>query len=89
MTDAQMLNLALTVIPMVVVVMIGVLVNNARLGDVRDLLRAEIKASREVMDAKFETVDAKMERNHSEMLNRFADLDTRISRIETSLGMGR
>jgi len=74
---------------MIVAVLIGMLVNNARLGDVRDSLGAQIQSVRDVMDAKFETVEAKMERNHSEMLHRFADLDTRLTRLENNLGMNR
>jgi hypothetical protein len=59
-----------------VVVLTGVLINNARLNDVRDLLRVEMKL-----------VESGIERNHSEMLHRFGDLDTRLSRIENALGM--
>jgi hypothetical protein len=81
--------MALTFVPMIIAVLIGILMNNACLGDVRDLLRAEIKGTRDMMDAKFDAVEAKMERNHSEMSRRFAELDTRIGRIESSLGMQR
>jgi hypothetical protein len=80
--EAQILNVALTTIPTMVVVLIGILINNVRLNDVKDLLRAEIKATREVLEAE-------MEKNHSEMLHRFGDLDTRLTRIEGGLGMNR
>jgi hypothetical protein len=85
MSEAQLLSVALTTLPTMVVVLIGILINNsrlndvhARLGDVKETLRAEIKA-----------VEANMDKNHSEMLHRFGDLDTRLSRIETGLGMNR
>jgi hypothetical protein len=42
MDQAQVLNLALTVIPMMTIVLVGILVNNARLNDFKDTLRAEI-----------------------------------------------
>jgi hypothetical protein len=68
------------------VVLIGILINNARLGDVnarlgditgrqddiKEMLRSEIKSVREVLDAH-------IERNHSEMLHRFADLGLIVS----------
>lgn len=42
MDQAQVLNLALTVIPMMTLVLVGILINNARLNDFKDVLRAEI-----------------------------------------------
>ena len=39
MTEAQVLNLALTVIPMMTIVLVGILLNNARLNDVRDQVK--------------------------------------------------
>jgi hypothetical protein len=89
MSDAQILALALTVIPMVIVVLVGILVNNARLNDTnmrvddaKELVRADVRGVREVLEAK-------MEKNHSEMLHRFADLDNRLTRVENGLGMNR
>ena len=76
MTEVQMFTIALSTVPTMVVVLVGILISNVRLGDMRDLLRAEMK-----------TVEAHIEKNHSEMLHRFAELDTRLSRIENGLGM--
>jgi hypothetical protein len=76
MSEVQILAIALSTVPTMVVVLTGVLINNARLNDVRDLLRVEMKL-----------VESGIERNHSEMLHRFGDLDTRLSRIENALGM--
>ena len=76
MTEVQMFTIALSTVPTMIVVLVGILISNVRLGDVRDLLRAEMK-----------TVEAHIEKNHSEMLHRFAELDTRLSRIENGLGM--
>ena len=53
-----------------VIVMFGVFLNNQRLNDGWDLLRAEMKV-----------LESRMERNHSEMLRRFGDLDNRMTRI--------
>ena len=64
------------------VVLIGILLNNARLSDVKELLRSEIRSVRDVLDAH-------IEKNQSEMLHRFADLGRRLTRIEGGLGMNR
>lgn len=84
MTEAQLLSVATTV-PTMIVILIGVLINNARLTDVKETLRAEMK----IAEAEMRVVDANMEKNHSEMLHRVGDLDTRLTRIENSLGMNR
>ena len=83
MTEVQMFTIALSTVPTMVVVLVGILISNVRLGDVRDLMRAEIK----VVEASVKAVEASIEKNHSEMLHRFAELDTRLSRIENGLGM--
>jgi hypothetical protein len=80
---------ALTTIPTMTVVLIGILINNVRLSDlgsrlidVKEMLRLEIRSTREVLEAH-------IEKNQSEMLHRFGDLDTRLTRIENALGMNR
>jgi hypothetical protein len=95
-TDAQLINLALTTLPTMTVVLIGILINNARLNDVKELLRAEIHVVDERvrgeigrLEATIEKAEATMEKNHSEMLHRFGDLDTRLMRIENGLGLNR
>ena len=82
MSEAQVLNLALTVIPMMTIVLVGILVSNIRISDLRDSVKSEISSLRDVLRAE-------MDKNHSEMLHRFADLDTRMTRIENILGMNR
>jgi hypothetical protein len=61
-----------------IVILIGILINNARLNDVKETLRSEIRV-----------VEANMDKNQSEMLHRFGDLDSRLTRIENGLGMNR
>jgi hypothetical protein len=39
MSEAQIINLALTTLPTMTVVLIGILLNNARVNDVKELLR--------------------------------------------------
>jgi hypothetical protein len=71
------------------VVLIGILINNSRLGDVKDLLKSEVGGVRSELANTRDVLRAEMDKNHSEMLHRFADLDTRMTRIENSLGMNR
>jgi hypothetical protein len=78
MTETQLLTVALTTVPTMIVILIGILINNARLTDVKETLRAEIRV-----------VEATIEKNQSEMLHRVGDLDTRLTRIENGLGMNR
>lgn len=82
MTEVQMFTIALSTVPTMVVVLVGILISNVRLGDVRDLMRAEMK----VVESSVKAVETSIEKNHSEMLHRFAELDTRLSRIENGLG---
>ncbi len=81
--------MALTVVPTMTVVLIGILLNNSRLSDVRDLLKSEVGGVRSELASTREVLEARMDKNHSEMLHRFADLDTRMTRLENSLGMNR
>jgi hypothetical protein len=78
MTESQLLTAALTTVPTMIVILIGILINNARLNDVKETLRSEIRV-----------VEANMDKNQSEMLHRFGDLDSRLTRIENGLGMNR
>lgn len=83
--------MALTTIPTMIVILIGILLNNARLGDVKEVLRAEIKvveAQVKTVDSRMDALEAVIDKNHSEMLHRFGDLDTRLTRIESVLGRG-
>ena len=78
MSELQLLSVELTTVPTMVVVLIGILVNNSRLNEVKETLRAAIRA-----------VGANMDKNHSEMLHRYGDLDSRLIRIESGLGIPR
>jgi len=78
MCETQFLTVALTTVPTMIVILIGILINNARLTDVKETLRAEVRV-----------VEANIEENHSEMLHCVGDLDTRLTRIENGLGMNR
>ena len=89
MSETQLLSVALTTVPTMIVVLIGILINNARLGDLRESFNSRLNDMKEVLRAEIKTVEANMDKNHSEMLHRFGDLDTRLTRIESGLGMTR
>lgn len=89
MSETQLLTVAFSTVPTMIVVLIGILINNSRLNDVKDSLNGRINDLKETLRAEIRVVEANMEKNHSEMLHRFGDLDGRMTRIENSLGLNR
>ena len=77
MRDIQLVTVALATVPTMLVVLVGLLVNNARLNDVRDLLRAEIAKSHSELLMKFAELDGRIDA-----------LDSRLSRIEAHFHPG-
>ena len=87
MTDTQVLTIAITLSVSFVAVLLGVLLNNSRLGDMRELIAAKVEtraAAKDVSDLKVALSDMRVliEKNHSETLLRMADIDNRLGRIE-------
>lgn len=82
MTDAQIIAIAITVLA----VLGGTIVNNTRIGDVKEVLRAEFRADmselRASMDKRFDAIDRKLD----EILRILADHETRITRLEQRPG---
>ena len=76
MTDAQLVTVAVGLSISFLTVFLGVLINNSRLNDVKELLRAEIRAQaverRELAG-----------RHHSKMMAKFVELDNRLFRLES------
>jgi hypothetical protein len=56
---------------------------DVRVGDLKELLRAEIRATHAEMRADFGELRVLIEKNHSETLARFAELDSRLARLES------
>ena len=90
MTDTQILTIALASVPTVLAVLTGILINNARLGDVNIRL-GELRSH---MDARFSEVDRRfdnVDRRFDEMkdmwraeLHRVEEvLDARLKHLET------
>jgi hypothetical protein len=67
MTDSQLLAIALAAAPTMITVLIGILINNARLGDVN----SRLGDLRHYIDARFNQVD-----------QRFDEVDRRFDRVD-------
>lgn len=63
MTESQILAIALASVPTMITVLIGILINNARLGDLRHY-----------MDARFNQVDQRFNEMDRKMDHRFEDM---------------
>ena len=83
MTDTQILTIALASVPTVLAVLMGILINNARLSD----LRSHLDARFEDVDRRFNNVDRRFD-EMKEMwrteLHRVEEvLDARLKHLET------
>ena len=57
MTDSQILAIALASVPTMITVLIGILINNARLGDLRHYMEARFNQ----VDRRFDRVDSRFD----------------------------
>jgi low affinity Fe/Cu permease len=74
MTDAQLISIAITVLA----ILGGTLINNSRLGDVKEVLRAEMGALEARMENRFNLIDRKLD----EILRIVGDHETRLAKLE-------
>ena len=70
MNDPQILNLMLASLPTVLTVLVGILLNNARLGD----LRAD-------MNTRFSEIDKRFTDRFNGIDRRFDDMDHRVEQV--------
>ena len=75
LSDTQLLTIALATVPTLLVVAIGIFLNNHRLNDVKEVLRAEVKAG----DA---TILSQMATYQIDIISKIVELDNRITRLE-------
>lgn len=61
MTDAQILTIALATVPTMITVLIGILINNARMGDLRSSVDGRFIDLRAYMDLRFNDVDRRLD----------------------------
>jgi hypothetical protein len=89
MTDAQLISISITVLA----IFGGVLINNARLGDVniridtrigdlKETLRAEARADKSEIVNVISDLRRLIETNHDTTLRMLADIDQRVTRLE-------
>jgi hypothetical protein len=74
-SEAQYLTFLLGFAATIAAILIALLVNNARLNDAKDALRAEIKAGDSAILAQMATYQM-------DMISKLAELDNRITRLE-------
>ena len=78
MTDAQIVAIAITVIA----ILGGTLINNTRIGDVKEVLRAEMDAGFAKLDLSLELRFSSIDRKLDELLRVVASHDNRIRELE-------
>ena len=69
----------LTFLGTLLIVAVGILYNNTRVTDVKDLIKAETR----VTEANLRRLEEKIEKVENLLLTRLADNDTRIGRLES------
>ncbi len=79
MTDTQIVTLALTLLG----IFAASWFNNSRLSDVRDLLRAELKAERSQIEARFDRLEMKLEKIEDNIARFMADVERRLAKLES------
>jgi hypothetical protein len=62
MTETQLITVALTTVPTMIVILIGILINNARLTDVKEALRAEMDKNQSEMLHRVGDLDTRLTR---------------------------
>ena len=82
MTDAQVIGIVATVSIAFIAVLTGVLLNNGRLNDIKELLRGEIKACEAVTRADISELRLVIEKNHRELILKLTEMDNRLTRLE-------
>jgi hypothetical protein len=92
-TNLQILTIVIALGTSFLAVPTGVLLNNTRLNDVKEVLAAKVAAgdaelrlqierNRAELSASVADLRVLIEKNHSEMLLKLVDMDNRLTRIE-------
>jgi hypothetical protein len=85
-TDAQILTIALASVPTMITVLIGILINSARLSDLRSSVDGRLSDLHSYMDLRFNDVDRRLEEMkemwRSELHRVEGVLDARLKHLE-------
>ncbi|MGA2146432.1 MAG: hypothetical protein ABSH49_15875 [Bryobacteraceae bacterium] len=79
MSETQMLTAALATVPTFVVVLVGILLNNSRLSDLRSYIDVRFSA----IDQRFSDMERVNEARTNLILGKIEDIDSRLSRLES------
>ena len=86
MTDTQILTIALASVPTMITVLIGILINSARLSDLRSSVDGRFSDLRSYMDLRFNDIDRRLEEMkeiwRSELHRVEGVLDARLKHLE-------
>jgi len=84
--DAQILTIALATVPTMITVLIGILINSARLSDLRSSVDGRLSDLHSYMDLRFNDIDRRLEEMkemwRSELHRVEGVLDARLKHLE-------
>ena len=92
--NVQILTVVLAFVTSFLAVLTGVLLNNSRLSDIRDLVNVRVQDAKTALSAQIdgkasshEVADLRVliEKNHSELLLKFAEMDNRLNLMDARL----
>ena len=78
MTDSQILTIVLSTVPTMITVLVGILINNSRLNDLRASIDQRFNDFKVYVDARFNAVDARFNAADARSDARFDSVDTRL-----------
>ena len=88
MSETQFyISVAVVPVTTIIIVLIGVLLNNANMNARFSDMNARFADMRDLIQANSERQDANLRRVEEMLLGKFAELDTRLSRIEHLLNL--
>lgn len=90
MSDTQPLTIALATVPTVIVVMIGILLNNSRLSDLRQDVLGRIADFRAEMERRFAAIERRLDSVEAKidlLIGKVIEFDNRLTRVEAHLGL--
>ncbi|MEO7143327.1 MAG: hypothetical protein ABI165_07455 [Bryobacteraceae bacterium] len=78
MNDTQILTVVLATVPTMATVLIGILINNSRMNDLRSDMNVRLGA----VEARLTNLENKFDTRFDLLLSKVVDLDNRLTRIE-------
>jgi Sec-independent protein translocase protein TatA len=90
MSETQLLTIALATVPTVIVVVIGILLNNSRLSDLRQDVLGRMADFRAEMERRFAAVERRLDSVETKidlLTGKVIELDNRLTRVEAHLGL--